>query len=278
MNQLYAGGALDIWGESTPNAFTDGLTIFEDILLGGKAQASNIEGFFPGATNQQIQNALTALGELYPTTAPTALALAAPALAAAVADPAVAIDPPMSANSAAPQKPEDSAAPTAVALTVAAPTIATPSIPVPTGGEAISVADGGGTAQQSSLSVTHSSLSLGVPADLTGTGKGTGSTALNESLSKLNIDPLSQVETPTWGSNSGDTLSVPDQDKADNLTGTATVAASVTVPASQPTVTVETSAPTAVPGELVPLVNDVSAPFRRKRSIEQAIRTKPQPE
>jgi hypothetical protein len=102
------------------------------------------------------------------------------------------------------------------------------------------------------------------------TGKNTGSTALNESLSKLNTDPVSQVDPPTWGSNSGDPLSLPDQDTADNLTVTATVAASVTVPASQPTVTVETSETTAVPGELVPLVIEVSAPFGRKRSIEQA--------
>ena len=67
LDSLYNSSAMNVWGETSPNAFTDGLTIFEDILLGGKANASQIEGFFPGATQQQIQNALTALANLYPT-------------------------------------------------------------------------------------------------------------------------------------------------------------------------------------------------------------------
>ena len=48
---------VDLWGEKSPNAFTDGLAVFEEIVLGGNAQGSQISGFYPGATTQQIQNA-----------------------------------------------------------------------------------------------------------------------------------------------------------------------------------------------------------------------------
>jgi hypothetical protein len=66
LNQSYQSGAFDMWGEATPNAFTDGSTIFEDILLGGKAQASDIQGFFPGATSEETQTALAGLARLDP--------------------------------------------------------------------------------------------------------------------------------------------------------------------------------------------------------------------
>ncbi len=109
-----------------------------------------------------------------------------------------------------------------------------------TSGEAISVADPGGTAEQMLLTVSHGTLDLGTTAGLTVAGNGAGTVTLTGSLPSLNSDLTTLVYSPTSGYHGSDTLSLWDEDTADSLLATATV--SITINPLVPTI----SAPSAV--------------------------------
>jgi hypothetical protein len=108
------------------------------------------------------------------------------------------------------------------------------------GGNAISVSDPNGTAEQMTLSVVHGTLDLSNTAGLTVTVNNPGSVTLTGSLDNLNTDLASLSYTPSVGYNGPDVLSITDTDTADNLTGIASV--SITVNPLPPSI----SAPQAV--------------------------------
>jgi len=96
-----------------------------------------------------------------------------------------------------------------------------------TAGNAISVTDPNGTAEQFTLTVSHGTLSLGTTTGLTVTGNGSASLVLSGTLASLNSDLASLVYTPTSGYNGSDTLSLSDKDTSDSLTGSASVSITV---------------------------------------------------
>lgn len=67
LSLLYQSGLLNIWNEARPNAATDGRSIYQMISLGGFVDASDVKGYFPGATDQQADDAVTKLKAIYPT-------------------------------------------------------------------------------------------------------------------------------------------------------------------------------------------------------------------
>jgi hypothetical protein len=95
------------------------------------------------------------------------------------------------------------------------------------GGNAISVSDTGGTSEQLTLTVQHGTLTLGTTTGLTVTGNGTASVLLSGTLSTLNSDLTSLSYTPTSGYSGSDTLSLSDKDTTDTLTGSNSVAITV---------------------------------------------------
>jgi hypothetical protein len=99
-----------------------------------------------------------------------------------------------------------------------------------TGGNAISVADLSGTAEQLTLTVSHGTLSLGITTGLTVTSNASASVTLSGTLASLNNDLTSLTYTPTSGYAGGDTLALSDKDASDNLTGKANVAITVLAP------------------------------------------------
>jgi PhoPQ-activated pathogenicity-related protein len=99
-----------------------------------------------------------------------------------------------------------------------------------TGGNAISVSDPSGTAEQLTLMVSHGTLTLGTTTSLTVTGNGTASVTLSGTLANLNNDLPSLTYTPTTGYAGPETLALSDKDTSDNLTGTANVAITVLAP------------------------------------------------
>ncbi len=96
-----------------------------------------------------------------------------------------------------------------------------------TGANAISVSDGGGTAEQMTLGVGHGTLSLSTTTGLTVTGNGTASVTLAGSLSNLNTDLATLTYTPTNNYTGSDALSISDKDTGTGLTGTGSVAITV---------------------------------------------------
>jgi len=106
------------------------------------------------------------------------------------------------------------------------------------GGNAISVVDPSGTAEQLVLSVTNGTLTLGTMTGLTVVGNGSTSLTLTGSLSNLNSDLATLTYTPTSGYLGPDVLSLSDTDTGNSLTGTTTV--SITVVPVSPTITAPT--------------------------------------
>jgi len=103
-----------------------------------------------------------------------------------------------------------------------------------TGGNAISVADAGGTAatgQQLTVSVSHGTLTLGTTTGLTVTGNGTASVTAAGPLSSLNADLASLTYAPASGYNGSDTLALSDEDQVDTLTASGQLAITVNPPA-----------------------------------------------
>ena len=107
-------------------------------------------------------------------------------------------------------------------------------------GNAISVSDPNGTAEQMTLAVGDGTLNLTATTGLTVTGIGTATVTLTGSLDDLNTDLASLSYTPLVGYNGPDLLSITDTDTTDNLTGIASV--SITVKPLPPSI----SAPQAV--------------------------------
>jgi hypothetical protein len=127
---------------------------------------------------------------------------------------------------------------------------------------AIILTDGAATGSSDSLtlSVTHGSLTLSSTTGLSFSSgsNGTASMTVKGTLAHLNAALNGLKFTPTTGYSGSASLAVTVADSGDGLSGSATVAITLSVPASQPTVTVKTPVTTAVPGEPVPLVIEVS--------------------
>ncbi len=130
------------------------------------------------------------------------------------------------------------------------------------GSNAISVADSdsGSNADSLTLTVSHGTLTLGSTSGLTFTSgtNGSASITVTGTVSNLNAALAGLTYTPKAGYSGSDSLKISITDPFDKLTASATVALTVSVPASQPTVTVKTPDTTSVPGEPVPLVIVVS--------------------
>ncbi len=123
----------------------------------------------------------------------------------------------------------------------------------------IEAAAGTGT-EALSLAVGHGSLTLARTSGLIFSGGPNGSArfTVTGTLANLNAALNGLVYTPSPNYSGADSLSLTVRDSGDGLSGSASVPITVTVPASQPTVTVKTPLTTAVPGEPVPLVIEVS--------------------
>jgi RHS repeat-associated protein len=131
-----------------------------------------------------------------------------------------------------------------------------------TNGNAISVTDpqaGSGSAQLT-LSVTHGVLTLGATKGITLASAASSAlqVTLKGTLANLNAALNGLKFTPSTGYSGSASLSVSYKDLGNSQTASASVAITVVVPASQPTVTIKTLFPVAVPGEPVPLVIGVS--------------------
>jgi large repetitive protein len=128
-------------------------------------------------------------------------------------------------------------------------------------GNAISVTDssaGNGT-EQLTLTATHGTLTLATTKGLTlTTGSSSSSITIKGTLANLNAVLNGLRFTPMVGYSGSASLAISYKDLGDSRTASATVAMTVVVPASQPTVTIITLVPLAVPGEPVPLVLVVS--------------------
>lgn len=110
-----------------------------------------------------------------------------------------------------------------------------------TAGNLISVADAGGTTEQTTLSVGHGTLTLGTTTGLTVTGNGTGTVVLTGSLSNLNTSLATLVYTPAGSFSGSDTLNISNLNTTTNLTGTGVVGITVGIGSTAPTFTVPTS-------------------------------------
>ncbi len=109
-----------------------------------------------------------------------------------------------------------------------------------TGGNAISVGDVSGTAEQLTLSVNHGTLNLSTTTGLSVTGNSTSTVVLTGQLSNLNADLATLTYTPTNGYYGSDTMSLGVLDQGDSLTGSTTV--SLIVNALAPFVSAPSSA------------------------------------
>jgi Bacterial Ig-like domain (group 3)/PKD domain/NHL repeat/Beta-propeller repeat len=125
-------------------------------------------------------------------------------------------------------------------------------------GNAITLADAAasGTSDSLVLTATHGTLFLGSTAGLTFTAgtNGSASMTINGSLADLSAALNGLEYTPQTGYSGAASLTIKAKDATSGFTTTATVAITVSVPASQPTVAVTTEFPTVVPGQPVPLV------------------------
>ena len=159
--------------------------------------------------------------------------------------------------------------PVSPSLKVTAPTTATVTedsflVFSTTNGNAISVTDpqaGSGT-EQLTLTVTHGILTLratkGISLASPTSSSSFLSVTLKGTLANLNAALNGLKFTPSTGYSGSASLSVSYKDLGNGQTASASVAITVVVPASQPTVTIKTLFPVAVPGEPVPLVIAVS--------------------
>jgi Putative Ig domain/PKD domain len=132
------------------------------------------------------------------------------------------------------------------------------------GGNAISVTDpkaGSGT-EQLTLTATHGTLTLATTKGVTSTSASSSASSptitLKGKLANLNAALNGLKFTPTPGYAGPAALAISYKDSQNSQTASATVAITVVVPASQPTVTIKTFIPLAVPGEPVPLLLEVS--------------------
>ncbi len=132
-------------------------------------------------------------------------------------------------------------------------------------GNAISVTDSkaGNSTEQLTLTATHGTLTLASTKSVsTGNGgggsSGSSSITIKGTLAGINAALNGLKFTPTTGYSGSASLAIVYKDLGDSQTASATVAISVVVPASQPTVTIKTFVPLAVPGEPVPLLLLVS--------------------
>ncbi len=98
------------------------------------------------------------------------------------------------------------------------------------GGNAISVNDASGTAEQLSLTASHGTLSLIAMPGVTVSGSGTGTVVIAGQIGSVNSAVESLVYTPASGYAGPDVLSLSDTDLADGLTGLASVALRVNGP------------------------------------------------
>ena len=124
-------------------------------------------------------------------------------------------------------------------------------------GNAISVADvnAGTASEQLSLSITNGTLTLASTKGLTITsGKNSSaSMTFKGTLTNLNAALNGLKFTPTTGFTGSPSLTISYKNLSNSKTATASVALTVAVPASQPTVTIKAMLTTAVPGQPVPL-------------------------
>jgi uncharacterized membrane protein len=125
-------------------------------------------------------------------------------------------------------------------------------------GNSVTLTDSAATASSDSLALTvaHGKLTLGSTTGLTfaAGSNASASMTVKGTLANLNAALNGLEFTPTIGYSGSASLAIKVTDSGDNLTGSATVAITVVVPPSQPTVTVGTPVTTSVPGEPVPLV------------------------
>ena len=94
-------------------------------------------------------------------------------------------------------------------------------------GNAISVTDPSGTAEQMTLSVLHGTLNFGTTVGLIITGNGTGAVMVRGSLSAINTALATLTYRPKMGYVGADTLSLSDADTTDGATTAAHVAITV---------------------------------------------------
>jgi hypothetical protein len=129
-------------------------------------------------------------------------------------------------------------------------------------GNAITLADAAASATSDSLvlTATHGTLFLGSTAGLTFTAGANGSASMTISgtLASLSAALNGLEYTPKTGYSGAASLTIKAKDAVSGFNTTATVAITVSIPASQPTVAVTTEFPTAVPGQPVPLVITVT--------------------
>ena len=130
-------------------------------------------------------------------------------------------------------------------------------------GNAISVTDpkaGSGT-EQLTLTATHGTLTLATTKGVTTSPSSSAASptiAIKGTLANLNAALNGLKFTPTPGYAGPASLAISYKDLGNSQTASASVAITVVVPASQPTVTIKTFIPLAVPGEPVPLLLEVS--------------------
>jgi len=98
---------------------------------------------------------------------------------------------------------------------------------------AIRVKDPSGTAEQLTLTVSHGTLALGTTTGLTVTDNGTASLTASGPLASIDVALATLTYTPSSGYSGPDTLDISDKDTDDNLTGTNSVAITVTDPVTQ---------------------------------------------
>ncbi len=130
-------------------------------------------------------------------------------------------------------------------------------------GNAISVTDpkaGSGT-EQLTLTAIHGTLTLATTKGVTTSPSSSAASptiAIKGTLANLNAALNGLKFTPTPGYAGPASLAISYKDLGNSQTASATVAITVVVPASQPTVTIKAFIPLAVPGEPVPLLLEVS--------------------
>jgi hypothetical protein len=131
-------------------------------------------------------------------------------------------------------------------------------------GNAISVTDpkaGSGT-QQLTLAATRGTLTLATTKGVTSTSASSSAASptitIKGTLANLNAALNGLKFTPTPGYAGPASLAISYKDLPNSQTASATIAITVVVPSSQPTVTIKTFIPLAVPGEPVPLLLEVS--------------------
>jgi hypothetical protein len=129
-------------------------------------------------------------------------------------------------------------------------------------GNAVTLADAAasGTSDSLVLTVTEGKLLLGSTAGLTFSAgaNGSASMTINGTLANLSAALNGLQYTPKTGYSGSASLTIKAKNAASGFSDTATVAITVSIPPSRPTVVVTTDVPTSVPGQPVPLVFTVT--------------------